>query len=104
MLRKRFGKGRMYLLNWKCLTHQLGDTSMTLRIHCSPLTVKALQARLQHAYSIGDKRLIRRISVLLEALQGRQPVADLAAQWNISPSCIYHWVLDFMTRRLASLV
>jgi transposase len=77
---------------------------MNLRIQLCPLTVKALQQRLQHAYSTGDRRLIRRISVLLETLQGRQPIADLAAQWGLSVACIYHWAVDFMRRRLASLV
>jgi len=52
---------------------------MNLRIQLCPFTVKALQRRLQCAYSPGDKRLIRRIAVLLETLQGRQPIADLLA-------------------------
>ena len=33
---------------------------MNLRIQLCPFTVKALQRRLQCAYSTGDKRLIRR--------------------------------------------
>ena len=57
---------------------------MNLRIQLSPLTVKVLQQRLQQAYHTGDVRLVRRISVLLEVLQHRQPVADLAAQWGLS--------------------
>ena len=81
---------------------------MNLRIQCSSLTVKALQGRLQSAYATGDVRLVRRArrapGVLLEALQGRQPIAALAAQWDISVACIYHWVQEFMGRRLASLV
>ncbi len=77
---------------------------MNLRIQLCPQTVKTLQQRLQHAYSTGDRRLIRRISVLLETLQGRQPIADLAAKWGISVACIYNWALDFMKRRFASLV
>jgi transposase len=77
---------------------------MNLRIQLSSLTVKALQRRLQRAYTMGDVRLVRRISVLLEVLQERQPVAALAAQWDISVACIYHWVTEFMHRRLDSLV
>ena len=37
-------------------------------------------------------------------MQERQPLAELAAQWDISVACVYNWVLEFMTRRFASLV
>ena len=43
---------------------------MSFRIQLSSATVKALQTRLQHAYQKDDVRLVRRITVLIDALIG----------------------------------
>ncbi len=74
-----------------------------MRIQWTKLTVKALQKRLQHAYGAGDKRLVRRLSVLLEVGQHKARVAEVAQQWGLSPAIIYQWLHEFFVERLASL-
>lgn len=74
-----------------------------LRIQWTGLTVKALQKRLQQAYSAGDKRLVRRLSVLLAVGQYKAKVAEVAQQWSLSPAIVYQWLQDFLVERLASL-
>jgi hypothetical protein len=54
----------MYLLNLELNQTKAGDTSK-MRIQWTRLTVKALHKRLHKAYTAGDKRLVRRLSVLL---------------------------------------
>ena len=74
-----------------------------LRIQWTRLTVKALQKRLQQAYSAGDKRLVRRLSILLAVGQHKAKVIEVAQQWSLSPAIIYQWLQDFLVERLASL-
>jgi hypothetical protein len=49
-----------------------------LRIQWTRLTVKALHKRLQQAYTAGDKRLVRRLSVLLAIGQHKAKIAEVA--------------------------
>jgi hypothetical protein len=82
-----------------------------LRIQWTRLTVKALHKRLQQAYTAGDKRLVRRLSVLLAVGQHKTKVAEVAQQGQLSTaiiyqlylSVIYQWLHDFLVERLASL-
>jgi transposase len=92
----------MYLLNWKWHYTRQGDTSM-LRIRLTRLTVKALDKRRQQAYTRGDKQLMRRLSVLLEAGRYGADIASIAQQWELSPATIYNWLGDFVTERMDSL-
>ena len=77
---------------------------MNIRITLSRPTVKAMQSRLQQAYARGDERLVRRISVLLEHLQGQVPVATLIACWGISEATVYVWLQALLLNGVASLV
>jgi transposase len=74
-----------------------------MRIQWTRLTVKALQKRLQQAYSTGDKRLIRRLSVLLAVGQHKAKVIEVAQQWQLSSAIVYQWLHDFLVERLGSL-
>jgi transposase len=74
-----------------------------MRIQWTRLTVKALHKRLQQAYSAGDKRLVRRVSVLLAVGQHKGKVAEVAQQWQLSSAVVYQWLQDFLVERLASL-
>jgi len=60
-----------------------------LRIQWTRLTVKALHKRLQQAYAAGDKRLVRRLSVLLAIGQHKAKVIEVAQQWGLSMATIY---------------
>jgi hypothetical protein len=65
-----------------------------------------LHKRLQQAYTAGDKRLVRRLSVLLAAGQHKAKVTEVAQQWNLSPAIpaiAYQWLQDFLVERLDSL-
>src|ERR1019366_7040071 len=73
-----------------------------LRIRMTRLTVKALDKRRQQAYTTGNKHLIRRISVLLEAGRYGADVPTVAEQWQLSPATIYNWLADFATERMVS--
>jgi transposase len=73
------------------------------RISLSRTTVKELQARLEHAYTRGDVRLVRRISVLLDYLAHGLVLADITAHWHVSPASVYNWLRGFLTQGFASL-
>jgi transposase len=75
-----------------------------LRIQWTKLTVKALHKRLQQAYAAGDKRLIRRLSVLLAVGQHKARVPEVAKQWGLCPAIVYQWLQAFLTERLSSLI
>jgi transposase len=76
---------------------------MSIRIQLSRSTVKALHQRLQEAYQHDDVRLVRRIQALLAHLVNRTSVAELSAQWGLTPACFYEWLMAFMLEGLASL-
>jgi len=59
--------------------------------------------RLKVAYERGDRRLLRRVSTLLEVLASEQCVAAASTKWGISPTCVYEWVEQFMLRGIESL-
>ena len=67
-----------------------------MRIQWTRLTVKALQKRLQQAYTAGDKPLVRRLSVLLAVGQYKAKVTEVAQQWNLSLAIVYRWLHDFL--------
>ena len=92
----------MYLLHLELNPTKAGDTSQ-MRIQWTRLTVKALQKRLQQAYAAGDRRLVRRLSVLLAVGQHKATVVEVAQQWGLSPAIIYQWLQEFLVERLASL-
>ena len=74
-----------------------------LRIQWTRRTVKALHKRLQQSYPTGDKRLVRRLSVLLAVGQHKAKVTEVAQQWQLSTAIVYQWLQDFLVERLASL-
>jgi len=77
---------------------------VSIRIHVSNATVKALHTRLQDAYRQDDVRLVRRISVLIDLLTHKTSVPVLCERWGLSPSCLYDWQKAFLLRGLESLV
>jgi transposase len=58
---------------------------------------------LQQAYAAGDKRLGRRLNVLLAVGQYKAKVAEVAQQWGLSVAIVYQWLQEFFVERLASL-
>ena len=95
---------RVYLSKHTCQTTHEEDTPVCLRIQLSRTTVKDLHSRLPHAYQRDDVRLVRRITVLLDLLVHRVPMAVLCERWGLSPSCIYAWQQAFLLRGMDSLV
>ena len=95
---------RVYLSKHTNQTTQQEDTPVSIRIQLSRATVKDLDSRLQHAYQRDDVRLVRRITVLLDLLVHRVPMAVLCERWGLSPSCIYAWQQAFLLRGMDSLV
>ena len=95
---------RVYLSKHTCQTTHEEDTPVCVRIQLSRTTVKDLHSRLQHAYQRDDVRLVRRITVLLDLLAHRVPMAVLCERWGLSPSCIYAWQQAFLLRGMDSLV
>lgn len=77
---------------------------MNIRIQLSRPTVKAMQERLRYAYRIGDIRLVRRISALLEYLTLGTSIADLSERWGFSVSCFYIWLNGLLLQGVDSLV
>jgi transposase len=95
---------RVYLSKHTCQTTHEEETPVCVRIQLSRTTVKDLHSRLQHAYQRDDVRLVRRITVLLDLLVHRVPMAVLGERWGLSPSCIYAWQQAFLLRGMDSLV
>ena len=70
----------------------------------SGTTVKELHWRLGKAYTLGDVRLVRRVSVLLGYLAQGLALAELVAQWSVSEASVYHWLRAFLLAGVDSLV
>src|SRR5216683_6704430 len=79
------------------------DTPVSIRIHVSSATVKALHTRLQQAYLKDDGRLVRRTTVLIDLLVHHVPMAVLCERWGLSSSCLYDWQRAFLLHGLESL-
>ena len=75
---------------------------MKFRIHFTALTLHFLRKRLDRAYELGDKRLVRRISALLAYSQG-QEVETIAQDLSMSQESVYAWLRAFLVDRFASL-
>lgn len=77
---------------------------MNIRVRFIRSTVKSLQAALQKAYTLGDVRLVRRISVLLEYGHLGLDIETVIQTWGISRATFYNWLSAFMQHGLDSLV
>ena len=77
---------------------------MNIRIQFSHHTVKTLQAALHKAYEVGDVRLLRRASALLEFGVNNLAVPTIATKWDIARATVYHWVTDFLLQAADGLV
>lgn len=73
------------------------------RITFCTATVKRFEEELQKAYQRGDKRLIRRISVLL-ATNRQNDLAGIATTWGIARQTLYNWIAAFLEKGWDSLV
>jgi len=76
---------------------------MNISIRFTPQTVKMLIGRLQRAYRLGDWRLIRRVSALLD-LSRKMTVKEVAEIYAVSRQVIYDWLKALMCRGEDSLV
>jgi hypothetical protein len=75
-----------------------------LRIQRSRAPVKELHSRLQQAYQRDDRRLVRRLTVVLALLVHQGPVEGLSARWGLRPAWLYHGRQAFLRRGMDSLV
>jgi transposase len=73
-----------------------------VRISLTAMTMTLLEERLQHAYAVGDRRLMRRISVLLAIVRG-EVIAAIARTWDISRQTVYNWIVAFVAQGIGSL-
>ncbi len=73
-----------------------------VRISLTTMTMGLLVERLQHAYAVGDRRLMRRISVLLAVVRG-EAIATIAKMWDISRQTVYNWIVAFVAQGIDSL-
>jgi transposase len=65
-------------------------------------TVKRMKEELEKAYGRGDKRAVRRLSVLL-MVGKRMSLASITSLWNVSVPTVYHWLDEFARQRWNSL-
>jgi hypothetical protein len=65
---------------------------LQIRIRLSGPTVKELHKRLDRAYTLGDVRLVRRISALLSYLAQSLALTEVASHWSISRASMYNWL------------
>jgi transposase len=72
------------------------------RITFSKSNVKQLKQELDKAYTRGDLRAVRRLSVLI--MVGSRMVLELIlSTWNVSQQTVYNWLNEFVTDGLDSL-
>jgi transposase len=76
---------------------------MNISIRFTSQTVKMLIGRLQQAYRVGDLRLVRRVSALLD-LARKATVAQVAEIYSVSRQTIYDWLKALMCHGEDSLV
>lgn len=76
---------------------------MNISIRFTSQTVKMLIGRLQHAYRVGDLRLVRRVSALLD-LARKATVAQVAEIYSVSRQAVYDWLKALMCHGEDSLV
>jgi len=72
------------------------------RIMFSQETVKRLKQELEQAYIRGDKRAVRRLSVLI-MIGSRMVLESILAIWNVSQQSVYNWLNEFIAYRWESL-
>ena len=72
------------------------------RITFSKATVKRFEQELQKAYQRGDKRVIRRVMVMV-AVSGQTELTEIARQWGIARQTIYNWLVAFLEKSWDSL-
>lgn len=76
---------------------------MKASIRFTPQTVKMLIGRLQHAYRVGNLRLVRHVSALLDL--AKQPViSEVANTYAVARQTVYGWLKALMSQGEASLV
>lgn len=57
-------------------------------------TVKRMKEELEKAYARGDKRAVRRLSVLI-MIGRRMALASILSLWNVSGQTVYNWLHEF---------
>lgn len=65
-------------------------------------TVKRMKVELEKAYGRGDKRAVRRLSVLL-MVGKRMDLGSILSLWDVSTQTIYNWLNEFARKRWKSL-
>ena len=73
------------------------------KVTFSNQTVKRLKSELQQAYTRGDLRSVRRLSVLI-MISERKEMESIRASWEVSGSTVYHWLKSFVLEGWRSLV
>jgi transposase len=72
------------------------------RITFSKAHVKQLKQELGKAYTRGDLRAVRRLSVLI--MIGKRIVLEtILSVWNVSQQTVYNWLNDFLVYRMDSI-
>lgn len=76
---------------------------MNASIRFTPQTVKMLIGRLQYAYRVGDLRLVRHVSALLD-LAKRPMITQVAETYSVARHTIYDWLKALICHGEDSLV
>lgn len=76
---------------------------MNISIRFTGPTVKMLIRRLKYAYDVGNLRLVRRISALLDLTQD-ETVAQVAETHSVARQTVYDWLKAFLLQGKDSLV
>ncbi|MCL7453523.1 MAG: winged helix-turn-helix domain-containing protein [Anaerolineae bacterium] len=76
---------------------------MNISIRFTPQTVKTLIGRLQDAYRVGDLRLVRRTSALLD-LNRKATILEVAETNLVARQTVYDWLKALMCHGEDSLV
>jgi len=66
-----------------------------IKVTFSHATVKRLREELRSAYTRGDLRGVRRLSVLIQ-ISERNAIETIQANWDISGSTVYAWLKAFL--------
>lgn len=72
------------------------------RITFCKATVKRFEEEMRKSYQRGDKRLVRRISVLL-ATNRQTDLTGIAVTWGVARQTVYNWIAAFLEKGWDSL-
>jgi len=73
-----------------------------IKIRFRPATMTVLIEALHRAYAVGNLRLVKRISALLDVAKD-EAITDIAEKYGVARQTVYRWIAEFVLEGIDSL-